>query len=157
MLVRQICATSPTGSRQALCKFREVIRSEVRITFHHVHRPPTTELLQDIWQRARLNVPLRPGIAQIVPLRVLVTPVPEHHPDRPLSDLRGIPRRLVHDSFLSKISVSGNLGAVHSIDPPRHALVLAFCNEIADFIEEMTMRTIAIDITPSPLGETADH
>ncbi len=57
LVVCQICATDRAGSRQTLRKFREMIRSEVRIAPHHIRRLPTPELLQDVWRRARLCVP----------------------------------------------------------------------------------------------------
>jgi len=47
------------------------------------------------------------------PLGIVLMPMLEHHPNRPLSDFRRILVLIFHDSILSQIEVSDNTGAVH--------------------------------------------
>jgi hypothetical protein len=50
------------------------------------------------------------------PLRCVFVPLLQDHANGPLPNFRGIPLLRFHNSILSKVGVSGKLGAVHSVE-----------------------------------------
>src|SRR6202034_3030253 len=47
----------------------QVLDREVPVALHHFIGLPASELLQDVRRRAALDVPTRPGVAEVVPAK----------------------------------------------------------------------------------------
>src|SRR6202034_2697856 len=52
-----------------LCEGPQVLDREVPIALHHLVGLPAAELLQDVGRGAALDVPARPGVAEVVPAK----------------------------------------------------------------------------------------